>query len=105
MLPSDNAIHMLTNGRMSELVARLRDSFEFVVLDTPPILPYADGRALAPIADGVVLVGRAGLTSRGAILRSMELLAEVQSPPILTTVLNGVENQGEDYGYYYPRYN
>ena len=105
MLPSDNAIHMLTNGRMSELVARLRDSFDFVVLDTPPILPYADGRALAPIADGVVLVGRAGQTSRGAILRSMELLAEVQSPPILTTVLNGVENQGEDYGYYYPRYN
>jgi len=90
---------------MGELIARLRATFDFVVLDTPPILPYADGRALAPIADGVVLVGRAGLTSRGAILRSMELLAEVQSPPILTTVLNGVNNLGDDYGYYYPRYN
>jgi capsular exopolysaccharide synthesis family protein len=105
VLPSDNAIHMLTNGRMEELVDRLRLSFDFVVLDTPPILPYADARALAPIADGVVLVGRAGQTSRGAMLRSMELLAEVQSPPILTTVLNGVENLGSDYRYYYPRYN
>jgi len=105
VLPSDNAIHMLTNGRMDELIARLRLSFDFIVLDTPPILPYADSRALAPIADGVVLVGRAGQTSRGAILRSMELLAEVQSPPILTTVLNAVENLGADYRYYYPRYN
>ena len=105
ILPSDNAIQMLTNGRMGELISRLRSSFDFVVLDTPPILPYADGRALAPIADGVVLVGRAGLTSRGAIVRSMELLAEVQSPPILTTVLNGVDNLADDYRYYYPRYN
>lgn len=105
ILPTDCAIQMLTDGSMKELIARLREMFEFVVLDTPPILPYADSRALAAIADGVVLVSRAGQTSRGAMRRSMELLAEVQSAPILTTVLNGAANLSPDYGYYYSRYN
>jgi Mrp family chromosome partitioning ATPase len=96
---------MLTDTGMKDLISRLRESFDFIVLDTPPILPYADSRALASIADGVVLVSRAGQTSRGAMRRSMELLAEVQSAPILTTVLNGAENLSPDYGYYYSRYN
>jgi capsular exopolysaccharide synthesis family protein len=105
VLPTDNPIHMLTDTGMKDLISRLRESFDFIVLDTPPILPYADSRALASIADGVVLVSRAGQTSRGAMRRSMELLAEVQSAPILTTVLNGAENLSPDYGYYYSRYN
>lgn len=100
VLPVDNTVPMLSDVRMKELVSQLREKFDFVVIDTPPILPYADGRALAPVADGVVLIGRAGQTSRGAMKRSMELLAEVQSAPILTTVLNGAERFfAPDYGY------
>jgi Mrp family chromosome partitioning ATPase len=106
MMPIENAVHLLTDARMGELISRLRDMFDFIVIDTPPLLPYADGRALSTIADGVVLVGRAGQTSRGAMMRSMELLAEVQSAPILTTVLNGAQNVSADYQYYYNnRYN
>jgi capsular exopolysaccharide synthesis family protein len=105
MLPVENAVHLLTHQRMNQLISRLRELFEFVVIDTPPILPFADGRALSTIADGVVLVGRAGQTSRGAMMRSMELLAEVQSAPILTTVLNGAQNVSADYHYYNYRYN
>jgi capsular exopolysaccharide synthesis family protein len=105
MLPVQHAVHLLTHQRMNQLISQLREIFDFVVIDTPPILPYADGRALSTIADGVVLVGRAGQTSRGAMMRSMELLAEVQSAPILTTVLNGVQNISADYQYYNYRYN
>jgi capsular exopolysaccharide synthesis family protein len=105
MLPVQHAVHLLTHQRMNQLISQLREMFDFVVIDTPPILPYADGRALSTIADGVVLVGRAGQTSRGAMMRSMELLAEVQSAPILTTVLNGVQNISADYQYYNYRYN
>ena len=105
VLPVEDAIHMLSSDRMGHLISRLRESFDFVVFDTPPILPYADSRVLAPLADGVVLVGRAGQTSRGAVMRSMELLAEVQSAPILTTVLNGAEHLAADYRHYYAGYN
>jgi polysaccharide biosynthesis transport protein len=92
--PTDSAIQLLSDTRMKGLIARLRDRFEFVVIDTPPILPYADGLAISTHVDGVILVGRAGQTPRGAITRSMELLETIRSAPILSVVLNGVDERG-----------
>jgi capsular exopolysaccharide synthesis family protein len=94
--PADHANYLLTGGPILRLVARLRERFDFVVIDTPPILPYADGLAVSTLVDGVILMGRAGQTPRGAITRSMELLGVMKSAPILTVVLNGVD---ERYGY------
>lgn len=94
--PADYASYLLTGGPMRALVMRLRERFDFVVIDTPPILPYADGLAISTLVDGVILVGRAGQTPRGAITRSMELLDVMKSAPILTVVLNAVD---ERYGY------
>jgi capsular exopolysaccharide synthesis family protein len=72
--PTHCAIQLLSDGRMKTLITRLRDRYDFVVIDTPPILPYADGLAISTHVDGVILVGLAGQTPRGAITRSMELL-------------------------------
>jgi capsular exopolysaccharide synthesis family protein len=94
--PADYATYLLTGGPMRALMMRLRERFDFVVIDTPPILPYADGLAVSTLVDGVILVGRAGQTPRGAITRSMELLEVMKSAPILTVVLNAVD---ERYGY------
>lgn len=94
--PADYASYLLTGGPMRALLGRLRERFDFVVIDTPPILPYADGLAVSTLVDGVILVGRAGQTPRGAITRSMELLDVMKSAPILTVVLNAVD---ERYGY------
>lgn len=94
--PADHANYLLTGSPIRALMIRLRERFDFVVMDSPPILPYADGLALSTLVDGVILVGRAGQTPRGAITRSMELLGVMNSAPILTVVLNGVN---EHYGY------
>jgi capsular exopolysaccharide synthesis family protein len=94
--PADYASYLMTGGPMRALVVRLRERFDFVVIDTPPILPYADGLAISTLVDGVVLVGRAGQTPRGAITRSLELLDVMKSAPILSVVLNAVD---ERYGY------
>ena len=94
--PAEHANYLLTGGPILKLVARLRERFDFVVIDTPPILPYADGLAISTLVDGIILVGRAGETPRGAITRSMELLDVMKSAPILTVVLNAVD---ERYGY------
>jgi capsular exopolysaccharide synthesis family protein len=66
-----------------------REQFEHIVIDSPPILAFSDGRALSPLVDGVILVGRSGSTTRQALNRSMELLSEVHSAPVLDVVLNG----------------
>jgi Mrp family chromosome partitioning ATPase len=98
-MPSEDAIQLLTEEPFKALITQLREHFSFVVIDTPPIMPYADGLALSTLVDGVVLVGRAGQTPRGAITRSMEMLEAVHSAPILAVVLNGASKR-YDYGGY-----
>jgi len=95
-LPTEYTNYLLTGGPIRSLMERLRERFDFVVIDTPPILLYADGLAVSTLVDGVILVGRSGQTPRGAIRRSMELLGQIKSAPILTVVLNAVD---EPHGY------
>lgn len=98
-LPSNHSNYLLTGDPIRSLMVRLRDRFDFVVIDTPPLLLYADGLAVSTLVDGVILVGRAGQTPKGAITRSMELLGMMKSAPILTVVLNAVEER-HGYGAY-----
>jgi len=86
------------------LLETLRSLYDFVVVDSPPILSYADGRALAPFVDGIIFVGRAGTVTREAMSRSLELLQEVHSAPILEVVLNGATTESQGYGYRYSYY-
>jgi len=95
-LPTEYTNYLLTGGPIRSLMERLRERFDFVVIDTPPILLYADGLAVSTLVDGVILVGRSGQTPRGAIRRSVELLGMIKSAPILTVVLNAVD---EPHGY------
>ena len=98
-MATDNAIELLTDEPVRILVKRLRERFDFTVIDTPPLLPYADALVLSTLVDGVVLVGRAGQTPRGALARSMELLSAINSAPILSVVLNAA-SQRDDYSAY-----
>jgi polysaccharide biosynthesis transport protein len=84
----------------SGAVRALRERFQFVVFDSPPILPYAEARVLATLSEGVILVGRNGTTTRDAIFRSMELLSEIHASPILAFVLNGADAISPRYQYY-----
>ncbi len=93
------------SAKMREVVLELRRKFEFLVIDSPPLLPFADARILSRLADGIVLVGRSNCTTRQAMLRSLEILDEVRTP-VLGVVLNAVDGASQEYDYsrYYPRY-
>lgn len=66
---------LLGSGRMQQLMEQLRQSFDLIVLDAPPIGPVIDAAVLAPIADKVVFVVRWSSTAREFVRHSLERLA------------------------------
>ena len=102
-----NAAQLLSSEKVAGVLASLRERFRFVVVDSAPLLPFADGRALSTLVDGLVFVGRSGITTRSVVSRSLELLNEVHSAPVLEFVLNAADlNSAEyrDYRYGYEYY-
>ena len=91
---------LISSGAMSDLVEKLRQRFEFIVIDSPPMLLFSDGRALSALADGVIVVGRSGVTTRDSLKRTMDLLRGVRSAPVVELVLNAAEYPAMDYRYY-----
>jgi capsular exopolysaccharide synthesis family protein len=97
--PSPNPVKLLDSDRMRAFVAHMRNNFEFIILDAPPVMGLADARVLAPVADGVVLVVRAGKAQKTAIGRACWHLESVGAN-VLGTVLNDAELDEASYDYY-----
>ena len=102
-LAQATAAELMSSLAIDDLLDVLRRQFQFIIIDSPPILPYSDARALATLADGIVLVGRTGVSTREAVRRSLELLSQLQSAPVLGLVLNGVNLSPSDFPYDYGR--
>lgn len=91
--------------RPIELIAACREAFPNVLIDTPPILSFADSRIWARSSDGVVLVVRAGDTPRVAAKLAVRRVLE-DATPIIGTILNDWDPAqfGGGYGRYYAPY-
>jgi Mrp family chromosome partitioning ATPase len=97
-----NPSGLLSGVRMRVLLQELAKSFDLVVLDTPPVLATADAGILGSLADGVLLVVRAGQTDRIAAKRAHQQLVNVGAR-VVGTVLNDPGGEVSQYGdYYYP---
>jgi len=94
-----NPEDLIDSGEMKAVLIALRDEFDYVVVDSPPVIPYSDARVLSTFSDAVVLVGRYGYTTRRAITRCAEILEEVEAP-VLGVVLNDINLESPDYHYY-----
>ena len=100
-LPS-NAANLLSGTRMRVLLQELREQYDIIVLDTPPVLATADAGIVASLTDGVLLVVRAGTTDKNAAQRACQQLANVGAR-VIGTVLNDPGGQVAKEGdYYYP---
>jgi non-specific protein-tyrosine kinase len=84
---------------MAALLETLRDEYDVIILDTPPLLPVTDAAVVATNADGAVLVARWGKTSQARIKMALASLRAVDSR-IFGCVLNMQPSKGEA-GYYY----
>src|SRR5262249_4943827 len=92
---------MICSRSAHKLIGDLRQRFGFLVLDAPPLLGYADAMALAPLVDGILFVSRAGVSTHEAVARSLQLLASVNSAPVLDVILNAADLPV--YPYYHQR--
>jgi capsular exopolysaccharide synthesis family protein len=96
----DNPAELLTSPKFEELLNQVRDQYDWVIVDTPPLLAVTDPCAVAARVDGVIVTIRVGPRSRSAIVRTTEMLENIGAN-ILGVVVNGVgpaDNQGE-HGY------
>lgn len=100
-----NPAELLTLPRFGELLEILRNRFDFVLIDTPPLLLVTDPCVVAPRVDGVILTIRVARNSRPQAERAKEILSTL-GVEVLGVVVNGVGRQHgrAGYGYGYDHY-
>ncbi|MFD2922555.1 CpsD/CapB family tyrosine-protein kinase [Halobacillus naozhouensis] len=95
-----NPSELLGSKAMHKLMMEARQSYDLLILDTPPVLAVSDSQVLAREVDGVMLVVRSGQTEFQAAERAKELL-EQSKANLLGVVLNDREKKNSNYYYYY----
>jgi len=109
LLPSGpippNPSELLSSNGMKAFVQAVREDYDIVIIDSPPVGTVTDAAILSTITDGTILVAASGQVQIGAIQRAKELLEKVNAN-ILGVVLNKLSksNQGANYYYYYYYY-
>ncbi|MDP3058828.1 MAG: CpsD/CapB family tyrosine-protein kinase [bacterium] len=100
---STNPSEILGSRRMHELLARFARDFDYIIIDSSPVLAVTDSCILASMVDGVVIVVAADEVSIDKVKKAKQQLQSVKAN-ILGVVLNGLEHEGrEEYYYYYGR--
>jgi polysaccharide biosynthesis transport protein len=89
---------LLSSIVLKDYIARWRNEYDHVVIDTPPCLTVTDAVLLSPEADRVILVARSGQTTKPALRRACDLLQQVDAR-VMGVVLNALNLRSVD-GYY-----
>jgi capsular exopolysaccharide synthesis family protein len=96
-----NPVELLNNGFFAELLDHLKDRYDKIVIDSPPVMPVADARVIAAMADATILVLRAEHSTRRLSIAARNELWRVRAPR-LGLVVNRVPTGKQDsynYGY------
>jgi capsular exopolysaccharide synthesis family protein len=94
-----NPAELLTSPRFQELVQELRDQYDFVLIDTPPLLAVTDPAVVTPRVDGVLLTLRLAKNGRPDAERAKGIL-DTLGAPVLGAVVNGMAARGQGYAAY-----
>jgi capsular exopolysaccharide synthesis family protein len=117
-LPQDGNVHLLTAGpqppdpprllasnKMRNLMQHWQNAFDLVIFDTPPLQNFVDGKLLASISDGTVLVVGMGKTERNSLKQVVRDLITTTNAPVLGCVANGIRSayapHYDSYQHYY----
>lgn len=95
--PAPHPNELLANGRMRQLLHKLGPLFDWIVIDSPPVLPVSDALLLADMADGILMVVRAKETPYPLAQKAR---GEFQDKPLIGVVLNHAMPAQSYYSYY-----
>jgi capsular exopolysaccharide synthesis family protein len=98
--PSD----LLGSQRMSQLVDQLRRQYDLILIDAPPVLPFADAVATGPACDGAILIVRYGKTRIPQVQQAVEALSAVGVPILGSVLTMTAARHHPEYRYGYRRY-
>lgn len=93
---------LLYHRRFQQLLAALRQEFDFILIDSSPLGTFSDARALGRVSDGVLMVLRAGVTTKDSALEACRRLEE-DGTPLIGTILNDLKVDSRN-NYYYRYY-
>jgi capsular exopolysaccharide synthesis family protein len=96
-----NPTELMQSDALKTLLERLAPYFDWILIDTPPVLPLTDALLLARQADAALLVARANRTPREAIEQALTLIGRKH---VLGIVLNGADGLARRYSQYYGHY-
>ncbi|GAB1772413.1 CpsD/CapB family tyrosine-protein kinase [Priestia aryabhattai] len=96
-----NPAELLASNNMTELLKEMKEQFDMIVFDTPPVLAVADAQILANQVDGSILVVSSGKTDKEAAVKAKELLLKANAKVLGAVLNNRKMEEGSDYYYYY----
>jgi protein-tyrosine kinase len=97
--PRANPVSLLEGTALKNVLAATEGAFEWVIIDSPPLNPFADAHCIVSMADGVLLVVKWNLTPREELDHALTAL---KGMPLLGLVLNGCDEPRQ--AYYYSQY-
>jgi capsular exopolysaccharide synthesis family protein len=95
----ENPLEVMQSGRLQQLLEQLDASFDWMIIDTPPVRPLADTPLWMKLADGVLLVTREGVCEKKQLERALEV---IDPATMLGVVVNSCSTNEQKY--YYARY-
>jgi capsular exopolysaccharide synthesis family protein len=95
----ENPLELMQSGKLSPLMEQLTGWFDWIIIDSPPVLPLADTSMWARLADGILLVTRKSITEKKQLQRGLEALEPAK---LLGGLLNGSTDAA--HSDYYQRY-
>ena len=95
-----NATELVGSSKMHQVVTELQQVYDYMVIDSPPVMPVSDALLLSTIVDGVLLVTNAARTPKQQV-RAARARLEYARAKIFGTVLNKVKIHHSEYHYYY----
>ncbi|NDY74275.1 hypothetical protein DO021_20520 [Desulfobacter hydrogenophilus] len=98
-----NPAELLGSKRTGFLMDYLKNQYDFIVIDTPPVMPATDALLVAPHTDGAILVIKSRHANRKIIQEVLKRF-ESNNLPIIGTILNRVNMKQEGYYKYYKKY-